>query len=209
MPISCALSASVRLSCSIGPMEPTMVTSSPSSTQVMPRAMTMSRWKRLQGKRSSLAGMSVSIALPRLDCPWASCAPLMPSFISTGFAASPSQAEHRGEGTVAAERLWTRGHVDGQCAKRTSAFLCVFRSSSWKLSGQAPRAPFWRPPMKRFWEHSPRPRYGISEPRGAATAGVEGDAGDTARRSDGTTRSPATGGCCSNTRCCGLSAGRM
>ena len=42
-------------------MEPTIVTSSPSSTQVTPSATTTSRWKLLHGSRSIRAGMSVVI----------------------------------------------------------------------------------------------------------------------------------------------------
>src|SRR5262245_20269914 len=42
-------------------MAATMVPSSPSRTQVTPRAMTSSQWNGVQGNRSSRAGMSVSI----------------------------------------------------------------------------------------------------------------------------------------------------
>ena len=52
---------SVRWSCRIGAIEPTMVTSSPSRIQVMPSATTTSMWKRLQGSRSSRPGMLVWI----------------------------------------------------------------------------------------------------------------------------------------------------
>src|SRR5437588_305239 len=50
-------------------MAPTSVTSSPSMTQVMPSATTTSQCQRLQGSRSSRAGMSVrngrSVAISR------------------------------------------------------------------------------------------------------------------------------------------------
>src|SRR6476646_11142716 len=40
--------------------DPTNVTSRPSRSQVMPSAITTSQWNRLQGRRSSLAGTSVT-----------------------------------------------------------------------------------------------------------------------------------------------------
>jgi len=47
--------------------EPASVTSSPSRIQVTPRATTTSQWNRLHGRRSSRAGMSVS--MNGLACP--------------------------------------------------------------------------------------------------------------------------------------------
>ena len=50
--------------CSAGPIDPTIVTSRPSRIQVIPSATSTSIWKRLNGSRSSRAGMSVVIAAP-------------------------------------------------------------------------------------------------------------------------------------------------
>src|SRR5512143_512504 len=49
-----------------GDSEPTSVTSSPSRIQVTPSAITTSQWNRLQGRRSSRAGTSVSNDSPML-----------------------------------------------------------------------------------------------------------------------------------------------
>src|ERR687889_2940924 len=51
-------------------MLPTIVTSSPSRTQVMPKAKTTSQCHRLHGNRSSLAGILVSTA-------WVAASPLL------------------------------------------------------------------------------------------------------------------------------------
>lgn len=58
-PISPAVSPSVSGRSSTAPMEPTSVTSSPSSTQATPSAITTRQCQRDQGRRSRRAGMSV------------------------------------------------------------------------------------------------------------------------------------------------------
>ena len=45
-------------------MLPTIVTSSPSRIQTVPRPITTIQWKRDQGRRSSRAGIWVSIVPP-------------------------------------------------------------------------------------------------------------------------------------------------
>ena len=63
-PMSVGLKRSVGLSCNAPVSEPAMVTSRPSRIQVIPSATTTSQWKQLQGRRSSLAGMSVPTTWP-------------------------------------------------------------------------------------------------------------------------------------------------
>src|ERR1039457_2526792 len=61
MPISLALSASVRLSCKIPAIAPVRVTCRPSTIQVTPSPITTSQCHLLHGKRSRRCGTFVSI----------------------------------------------------------------------------------------------------------------------------------------------------
>src|SRR5262249_34769965 len=59
-PICAAVKCSTSGFCKTALIAPIRVTSSPSSTHVIPRPITNSQWKRLHGSRSSRAGIRVS-----------------------------------------------------------------------------------------------------------------------------------------------------
>jgi hypothetical protein len=64
-PICSAVSASVSGRSSTPPIDPTIVTSRPSSTQAMPSASTTRQCQRDQGSRSRRAGMSLVVRIAR------------------------------------------------------------------------------------------------------------------------------------------------
>ena len=87
-------------SVSRSPMLPTIVTSSPSRIQTVPRPITTIQWKRDQGSRSRRAGMRVSI-LPSCCC--------SPSTILEIPGASERQTGPRARPTGACSRLASGG----------------------------------------------------------------------------------------------------